>query len=362
MVNGTTGVNKQVLNETTGVENKAGTGTNQNSGADFANALNDSLREQALQTVMTKMANPAGGMNGLGGLNAMNGGLNGLGGIQAMLGGMGGMGGIGGMSGLGGMDAMMGGMMPSMTAGMENALLSVAGTGDMSGAQLMLFMMMLMMQTGDGGGDMTPIMQMMAGMLSKASEDAGAGRENNMLMPIPEEPRGDIKRMIDVALKQVGYHERNGDGALGRGNHTKFGAWYGMDGQPWCAMFVSWAADQAGLLGNVVPKHAYTPTGAKAYMQKGLYAPRESGYTPREGDSIYFFSKAKGRIGHVGIVIGYDPETQRVYTVEGNTNNAVRIRHYDINSTYIHGYGRNGGTGFGTIPGSSTNGTGASTF
>ena len=358
MVNGTTGVTSQVLNEAVSAETKAGTEsvTGKNSGSDFANVLSDSLREQALQSVMTRMASPTGGMNGLGSMNAMNGGLNGLGGMQAMLGGMGG---IGGMSGIGGMDAMLGGLMPSSTAGLENALVSVAGSGDMSGAQLMLFMMMLMMQTGDGGGDMTPIMQMMAGMLSNVSDDVASGRPNNMIMP--GETPGDIKRMIDIALQQVGYHERNSDGSLGRGNHTKFGAWYGMDGQPWCAMFVSWAADQAGLLGNVVPKHAYTPTGAKAYMQKGLYAPRESGYQPREGDAIYFFSKEKGRIGHVGIVVAYDPENQRVYTVEGNTSNAVRVRHYDINSTYIHGYGRNGGTSFGTIPVNSSSGLRAST-
>ena len=29
-------------------------------------------------------------------------------------------------------------------------------------------------------------------------------------------------------------------------NKTKYGKWYGLDGNPWCAMFVSWVYAQAG--------------------------------------------------------------------------------------------------------------------
>jgi len=362
LINGTTNVTLPVYPEETTVNtgntanNTNETGTGQNTASDFASVFNESLKEQALQSVMSRMSgafNSPGDMSGFGGTNAMLGGIGGLSGTNAMLNMTGGLNGIGGI----------GGFMPSSTAGFENTLVSAAGSGEMSGAQLMLFLMIMMMQSeGGGSGDMAPIMQMLAGMLSQFSDDAASGKKNNMLMlgDMQGDTPGGVKRMVDLALEQVGYHERNSDGSYGSGNISKFGAWYGMDGQPWCAMFVSWAADQAGILNTVVPKHAYTPTGAKAYSERGLYAPRESGYIPREGDAVYFYSKAKGRIGHVGIVVAYDPETQRVYTVEGNTNNAVRIRHYDINNPYIHGYGRNGGNSFGTVPGSSSSGTGAS--
>jgi len=262
----------------------------------------------------------------------------------------------------------MGGFMPSISSGMENTLISAAESGEMSGAQLMLFMMIMMMQSGGmggGGSDMMPIMQMLAGMLSNFSEDASSvipnPNPNNMLTlgdMQDEDTRSDIKRMVDAALSQVGYQEKNRDGSPGRGNITKFGAWYGMDGQPWCAMFVSWAADQAGILNDVVPKHASTARGVAAYQESGLYEPRNSGYQPREGDAIYF-QTANGRIRHVGIVVAFDPSTQRVFTVEGNTDNAVRIRHYDLNSRQIHGFGRNGGTSFGMIPANSTEGSNA---
>ena len=237
--------------------------------------------------------------------------------------------------------------------------------GDMSGVQLILFLMILMMQSSDSASngafnDMTPIIQMLSGILSQNNNDDVASTTlspNNMPMftDMDEESPVHIRRMVDIALEQVGYRERNSDGSFGNGNVTKFGAWYGMDGQPWCAMFVSWAADQAGMLDNTVPKHASTSRGVTAYRERGLYAARQSGYLPREGDTI-FFQSAKGAIKHVGIVVGFDPQTQRVYTVEGNTDNAVRLRHYNYNSASIHGYGRNGGTGFGRIPSSSTDG------
>jgi len=219
-------------------------------------------------------------------------------------------------------------------------------------------------------------MQMMVQMLSQFTQqdNESTGQQNTMssqsvhldnslrnrqnIMLSPGETDPGIRRMVDIALNQVGTQERNADGTIGRGNFTKYGAWYGMDGQPWCAMFVSWAANEAGILNDVVPRHASTSRGVAAYMERGLYAPKGMGYTPREGDAIYFTNSA-GRIGHVGIVVAFDPATQRVYTVEGNTDNAVRIRHYDLNHPRIHGYGINGGTGLGRVPWNSTSGTGA---
>ena len=365
-INPMQGVSPPVYDEV----NQSGTEGNQNTGGSFSDVLNDMLKEQALQSAMMKMSNPAGAMSGLGGTNAMLGGLGGLGGTNAMIGGLGGLGGTNAMlGGLGGIDGMMGGFMPSISSGMENTLISAAESGEMSGVQLVLFMMIMMMQSsmgGDGGGDMTMIMQMLATMLSKFSEDAASSNPNpNNMLKLgdmqDDDTRSDITRMVDAALSQVGYQEKNKDGSPGRGNITKFGAWYGMDGQPWCAMFVSWAADQAGILNNVVPRHASTARGVAAYQEAGLYAPNNSGYQPREGDAIYFQS-ANGRIKHVGIVVAFDPSTQRVYTVEGNTDNAVRLRHYNLNDRYIHGFGRNGGTSFGMIPTNSTEGSDASTI
>ena len=54
--------------------------------------------------------------------------------------------------------------------------------------------------------------------------------------------RNDI---IGVALTQVGYTE-------GSNNYTKYGVWYGQPNSPWCGMFVSWCANQAGVPSSVI--------------------------------------------------------------------------------------------------------------
>ncbi|MCL2249405.1 MAG: CHAP domain-containing protein [Oscillospiraceae bacterium] len=293
-----------------------------------------------------------------------------------------GLGALGGISGMG----MMPGMGMMDTTGIENALINAAESGEVGDAQIALFMMFMMMMmqssSGDGTGlgqDMTPLMMAITQMISDRGGDAQALQTpnlhtNNPFQTAQSEPQGaalgavqgavqgsnepHIRRMIEIGLSQVGYHERNRDGSIGSGNFTKFGDWFGMDGQPWCAMFVSWVANEAGLLGDVVPRHASTRVGANAYMEMGLYEPRSSGYQPREGDTIFFHNPSTGRINHVGLVVAFNPETNRVYTVEGNTNNQVRVLYHDLSSPSIHGFGRNGGTGFGTIPQNAETGRG----
>ena len=46
--------------------------------------------------------------------------------------------------------------------------------------------------------------------------------------------------IVSIAKTQVGYME-------GDDNDTKYGTWYGLPNQPWCGMFVSWCARQAGV-------------------------------------------------------------------------------------------------------------------
>jgi len=340
-INGVSGINP------VSYETVSKTQAGSDSGSTFSNVLNDALKDQIMQSAMSGMS----GMSGMGAMSSMS-GMNGLNGMT----------GISGMGGIGGTGIIPGVYMPSATAGMENTMLAVAEQGEMSGAHLMLFMLIMMMQTGDSGSELAPIMQMMVQMLSQTTKTDSDDTllRNNMLDPSNTDPS--IRNMVDIALSQVGTRERNADGSFGSGNYTEYGAWYGMDGQPWCAMFVSWSADQAGLLNSVVPRHASCTMGVSAYRDRGLYSPQASNYLPREGDAIYFQHPSSGQIKHVGIVVAYDPQSQRVFTVEGNTSNAVRIRHYSISDPRIHGYGRNGGTSNGIIPGGSTSGSGANTI
>lgn len=109
----------------------------------------------------------------------------------------------------------------------------------------------------------------------------------------------------------------------------------------WCACFVSWCADQSGLIASEsVPKFAYCPAGIDWFKSQGRWKDRGS-YTPVAGTIIFFdWPKNGGQDGvsdHVGIVERC--ENGIVYTVEGNSEDAVRERSYPMESNAIMGYG-----------------------
>ena len=112
-------------------------------------------------------------------------------------------------------------------------------------------------------------------------------------------------------------------------------SWYGFDYRvEWCACFVSWVLNQAGYS---EPKFAACQSqGIPYFSSKGRWANR--GYKDiAPGDVIFFDWEGDGSSDHVGIVIGTDGN--RVYTVEGNSGDACKIRDYDLNSSVIMGYG-----------------------
>src|SRR5947209_10094929 len=114
--------------------------------------------------------------------------------------------------------------------------------------------------------------------------------------------------VLDVARSQIGYRE-------GPNNDTKYGAWYGLNNQPWCAMFVSWCAAQVSAL-DIIPKHAWTPAGAQWFQQQGRW-----GGAPQSGAIVYFdFPGGFNGVEHVGIVETVEGDGS-VVTIEGNTNN-----------------------------------------
>ncbi len=159
--------------------------------------------------------------------------------------------------------------------------------------------------------------------------------------------RADI---VAIAKSQVGYQEGSGSSSLsgesyGGSNYTEYGRWYGMQDM-WCAMFVSWCANVAGVSSSIITYHAYTPSGLSWFQSRGQAYKRSTvasgGYTPIAGDIIYFKSPRNSNpTNHIGIVTGYSNGT--VYTVEGNTSSAtvstnggaVAAKSYDISNTYI---------------------------
>lgn len=157
--------------------------------------------------------------------------------------------------------------------------------------------------------------------------------------------------LVTEAKKWVGYLEKKSNYQLedytanaGTGNYTVFGKWYPMQAQPWCASFVSYVAEKAGIPTSIIPKHASCTVGVNWFKQHGRWRSRQ-GYTPQIGDIIYFSYNGTSP-AHVGIV--YNVDASKVYTIEGNTSGGstlidngggVARKSYPLTYIKILGYG-----------------------
>lgn len=148
------------------------------------------------------------------------------------------------------------------------------------------------------------------------------------------------ENFLRVAASQVGYRENYE-------NITKYGRWYGMNRQPWCAMFVSWCARMSGVPESEIPNFAACNSGGVSWFKKHN-AWKYGSYTPLPGDIVFFdFDEGSGydgRAEHVGIVESVDDDY--VYTIEGNTSNEMVERKQRPRDRSILGYGT---PQFGTI-------------
>ena len=130
--------------------------------------------------------------------------------------------------------------------------------------------------------------------------------------------------VVDLAKRQVG-------NVGGR----PFWSWYGFNSRvEWCACFVSWCYNQAG---KSEPRFAGCQSqGVPWFQSRGQWGAR--GYENiAPGDAIFFDWDGDGSADHVGLVIGTDGE--RVYTVEGNSGDACKIKSYPLDYACIKGYG-----------------------
>ena len=130
--------------------------------------------------------------------------------------------------------------------------------------------------------------------------------------------------VVDIAKSQVG----NVGG-------QPFWSWYGFNFRvEWCACFVSWCYGQMGLS---EPRFASCQSqGIPWFQSHGQWGGRDyANIAP--GDAIFFDWDLDGRADHVGLVVGTDGS--RVYTVEGNSGDACKIKSYSLTYECIKGYG-----------------------
>jgi len=108
--------------------------------------------------------------------------------------------------------------------------------------------------------------------------------------------------VLKIAARELGNTE-----SPSGSNRTKYGAWYGLDGNPWCMMFVLWCFDQAG---QPLPHRTASCSNMLSWYQK--HHPEQVVSAPKPRDIIIY------NFGHTGIVESATADT--VTAIEGNTS------------------------------------------
>lgn len=110
------------------------------------------------------------------------------------------------------------------------------------------------------------------------------------------------EKVLDIARRELGVKE-----SPAGSNRTKYGKWYGFDGQPWCMMFVQWCFAQAG------QKLPYTTASCSGLLNWCKRHHKEYiADSPESGDVVIY------KFGHTGIVESVGTGT--ITAIEGNTS------------------------------------------
>lgn len=162
-----------------------------------------------------------------------------------------------------------------------------------------------------------------------------------------------IKDVTNKLKSQVGYHEKKSNKGLytdtnnGSNNYTKYADLIKktnlLNGNKqacaWCAVFL--IANFYDMLGeDLTHKVLKLPKSSAGAGVAFLYSYMYTGVkvSPKEGDFIFFKATGANKPNHVGYV--YKVDSKKVYTIEGNSGNAVKKHSYLLNSKKIYGYTR----------------------
>ena len=152
--------------------------------------------------------------------------------------------------------------------------------------------------------------------------------------------------MLLIAESQLGYKESETNFIIDsegvRHGYTRYGDRAGYDYEGWCAFFVNFVLDYAGIESKHFPR-ATSPTRFRSALGwRGFYEDSEKKYEPKPGDLVFLRMDDKNSSGgpnspdHMGIVTKVT--ATKIYTIEGNTFGAVRERDHDRYGKEIVGY------------------------
>ena len=152
------------------------------------------------------------------------------------------------------------------------------------------------------------------------------------------------KDLVTIAWTQNGYEESEDNfemvpkpgGGTAKNGYTRYGAWYGYPYGDWCAMFISFCLNYAGIPEDVFPRDHVVESWLYALKDKG-YLRYAAACMPKPGDLV--FLKSDQSIDHVGIVVAVDEGADlALRTFEGNRTSKVEMFCYSLNDPSIVAY------------------------
>lgn len=179
--------------------------------------------------------------------------------------------------------------------------------------------------------------------------------------------------LISVAHSQLGYTESSKNYQVAEDNsilgYTRYGAWYGDPYGDWCAMFASFCLNYAGISQEEIPYDENCQNWIQQLSQTDQFGTAGK-YEPKAGDLVFFdmTEDDSNAATHVGIVteVSLSEEGQEtsgtsqeenqgaaseevlaenqgqgsiLKTIEGNSEDQVAARTYELTDSRILGYG-----------------------
>jgi len=135
--------------------------------------------------------------------------------------------------------------------------------------------------------------------------------------PPPPPPKSAAQVRLEKAITYLGYKESPPES-----NNTLFGSWYGVNYQPWCAIFCTYCDQLGGKPTNSFARgsrYAYVPYIVSDARNKknGLSVPD----TPKPGDLVCYDWGRDGTFDHVGFFENWAGSSPSSFTaIEGNTS------------------------------------------
>ena len=184
---------------------------------------------------------------------------------------------------------------------------------------------------------------------------------------IPTDTNSTVNEFLTILMGEL-----NSSGVIKTGDHMGmyYSQWYiwpaifggeWNPSTPWCACFVSWALEEAGLEGpagyitqknGIAISHVNWFSDVDEFVeylkQKNQWKDQENTQQPQPGDLVFFDWITDDGVDnpqHVGVVLcltdsNNDGVDDSIITIEGNSAGRVAVRSYRLDDPRILGYGR----------------------